>query len=45
VTERSKEMVCGHSVAGIAGSKPTEDVGACFMSIFCACMVEVSAMG
>jgi len=29
-----KLWVCGHSVAGIAGSNPTEDIDVCLLGVF-----------
>ena len=42
---RSKEWVCGHSLARIVGSNPTRDMDvSSVMSVVC-CQVEVSARG
>jgi len=45
VAVRSKEWVCGHSLAGIVGSNPTGGHRyLSFVSVVC-CQVEVSASG
>jgi hypothetical protein len=40
----SRACVCGHSLAGIAGSNPTGGMYICLVSFVC-CQVEVSALG
>ena len=44
VAARSKAWVCGRSLAGIVGSKPTGGMDVCLVSAVC-CQVEVSASG
>ena len=45
VAARYKAWVCGHSLAGIAGSNPTDDIDVCLSWVLCVvyCQVEVSA--
>jgi hypothetical protein len=40
----SKEWVCCHSLAGIAGSDPVEGMDVCLVFVVC-CQVAASAMG
>jgi hypothetical protein len=42
VAEWSKEWVCSHSPAGIAGSNPAEGMDICLLWVLCVCQVEVS---
>ena len=44
VAARSKEWVCGRSLAGIASSNPTRDMDSLLVTVVC-CQVEVSASG
>ena len=45
VATRSKAYVCGHSLAGIAASNPTEGMDVLSLVSAVCCQVEVPALG
>ena len=45
MAERSKEQVCGRSLAGIADSNPAEGMNVCVLCVLCVVQIEVSATG
>ena len=45
VAARSKEWVCGRSLAGIAGSNPAGGIFVCFLVTVVCGEVEISTLG
>jgi hypothetical protein len=45
VAARSEALVCGRSLAAIAGSKPAEGKDVCLLCVFVYCQAQFSVLG